>query len=111
MAARFLEATTALGGALVLTATEVVGDTAAKVGNQESVTYGSYVVLAYELQHIFKHNGIGLTNAYWNAFTNVTHTLIGWRFFGEVLTTEQYAGIALVTAGIYLMGMGDEHGV
>jgi multidrug transporter EmrE-like cation transporter len=110
MSAQWLQGTTALGGALVLTATEVVADTAAKVGNQAAITYGGYMVLAYELQEVFKHNGIGLTNAYWNALTNVTHTLIGRQIFGEVLSTQQYVGIGLVTAGIFLMGMGDSHG-
>ena len=107
MSAQWLQNTTALGGALVLTATEVVADTAAKVGNQAGLTYAGYGALAYELQHVLKNNGLGLTNAYWNAFTNVTHTLIGRQFFGEVLTTQQYVGIVLVTAGIFLMRSGD----
>ena len=107
--ANWLESLDSLGGALVLTATEVVGDTAAKVGEQPQLTYGSYVVLAWQLQHIFKHNGIALTNAYWNAFTNVTHTLIGTLFFGEQLSTAQYAGIGCVTVGIYLLGYGKSH--
>lgn len=95
----------------MLTATEVVADTAAKLGNEQAVTYGGYLALAYELQHIFKHNGIGLTNAYWNAFTNLTHTLIGYQFFDERLTTEQYLGIGLVTIGIFFMGKSStQHG-
>ena len=91
-------------GAMVLTAIEVVGDTAAKVGNQPAITYVSYMALAHELQRIFKHNGIALTNAYWNAMTNVTHTLIGTLYFDEKLSTSQYLGIALVTVGILLLG-------
>jgi len=89
-------------GALVLTATEVVGDTAAKAGNAP-LTYASYAALAYELQVILHSNGLALTNAYWNAMTNVTHTLIGKFVFGESLSTQQYTGIALITLGILLL--------
>lgn len=101
---------TALSGALLLTATEVVGDTAAKLGDKPLITYGSYLALAHELQLVFRNNGIALTNAYWNAFTNVTHTILGAVFFGEKLSNYQYAGIGLVTVGILLLGHGDAHG-
>jgi multidrug transporter EmrE-like cation transporter len=94
----------AFHGALVLTAIEVVGDTAAKVGNQPAVTYASYLALAHELQRILPHNGLAVTNAYWNAMTNVTHALIGTLYFDEPLSTAQYWGIAFVTAGILLLG-------
>lgn len=100
---RQLQATTSLQAALVLAATEVVGDTAAKSGNA-LLAYGSYNVLAYELQHVLRHNGLALTNAYWNAFTNLTHTAIGTLFFGESLSSAQYVGIALITSGIVLLG-------
>ncbi len=94
--------------AALLTVTEVVGDTAAKVGGHPQLTYGSYLLLAYELQHVFRRNGIALTNGYWNAFTNVTHTLLGRFLFNETLSTHQYAGLALVTVGICLLGNGGD---
>ena len=94
----------AFHGALVLTAIEVVGDTAAKVGTQPALTYASYLGLAHELQRILPHNGMALTNAYWNAMTTVTHAVIGTLYFDEQLSSTQYLGIGLVTLGILLLG-------
>jgi multidrug transporter EmrE-like cation transporter len=104
MAAAWLGSSSPIGSALVLTATEVVGDTAAKLGETPAITYASYAALAYQLQHVLRRNSLALTNAYWNAFTNVTHTAIGVMFFGEKLTPTQYAGIGAVTLGILLLG-------
>ena len=83
----------------MLTATEVVADAAAKVGNQAAITYGGYMVLAYELQEVFKHNGIGLTNAYWNALTNVTHTLIGRQFSAKYSAPSSILGSGWLQPG------------
>ena len=93
-----------LGAAAVLTAVEVIGDVAAKRGDNDALLYGAYNVNAYVLKNVLAHNGIARTNAYWNAMTNVTHVLIGSIAFGEELTTTDYAGIALITAGILLLG-------
>ena len=54
-----------LGAATVLTATEVAADFAAKQGKYPVITYAGYNALAFELNAVFKNNGIGLTNAYW----------------------------------------------
>ncbi len=98
--------------AALLTAIEVVGDTAAKLGEKDTrffdgnnglVTYGSYIALAFTLQKVLPRNSIAITNAYWNAMTNVTHTLIGSIAFGETLSSRDYLGIALITAGILLL--------
>jgi multidrug transporter EmrE-like cation transporter len=107
---QYLEQLTSAGAAMVLTATEVVGDTAARAGNMPLVTYAAYLLLAYQLQRVFKYNGMGLTNAYWNAYTNITHTVIGMVIFREKLSSQQLVGIALVTLGIVLLGRGDPHG-
>jgi len=102
----------AVQAAGLLTAIEVVGDTAAKLGSSDTrffdgnnglVTYGSYMALAWTLQKVLPQNSIAVTNAYWNAMTNVTHVLIGSLAFGETLSSRDYLGIALITAGILLL--------
>lgn len=110
---QFLNSLEAAG---LLTAIEVVGDTAAKLGandkrffdgNNDLVTYGSYIALAYTLKQVLPRNSIAITNAYWNAMTNITHTLIGTLAFGETLSTQDYLGIGLITAGILLLRNAD----
>lgn len=96
----------------VLTVVEVVADTAAKLGNNDTrffdgynklVCYAGYNSLAYILQEVLPQNSIAITNAYWNAFTNITHALIGSLAFGETLSTSQIGGIALITVGIVML--------
>lgn len=91
-------------GALLLTGTEVLADTAAKSGLALGA-YGGYAALAYELQMILNRdgNGLALTNALWNGMTNVTHTLIGVAVYGEELSARELIGILFVTAGIFLI--------
>jgi len=92
--------------AAILAATEVVADTAAKQNNAV-LCYAGYNALAYILQQVLPNNSIAITNAYWNAFTNVTHTVIGVAMFGETLSTAQYTGIALITGGVLLLSQRD----
>lgn len=101
-----------LGAAALLTAVEVAADTAAKLGDRDSrffdgnntlVAYGGYNALAFILQRVLPQNNLALTNCYWNAMTNVTHTLVGSLAFGEKLTQQQYLGIGVVTLGIFLL--------
>lgn len=96
---------TPVTGALLLTATEVLADVSAKDGNTFGAVLG-YNALALELQKVLNAdgNGLALTNAYWNAMTNLTHAVIGVSFYGETLSQAQIAGILLVTAGIVLLG-------
>lgn len=96
--------------ALVLTATEIVGDVAAKNGDNPLLQYGAYNAISWQLGESLHRNGngIGLQNAYWNAMTNVSHALIGVYVYGEVLTNQQLLGIGLVTAGIYFLGQGKQ---
>lgn len=94
-----------LVAAAVLTATEVVADVSAKQGNLAGALAG-YNLLALELKSFLYDNGakLSLTNAYWNAMTNVTHAILGVTVFGETLSTTQMVGIGFVTAGILLLG-------
>lgn len=96
--------------ALVLTATEIAGDVAAKNGNNPLLQYGAYNAIAWELGETLHRNGngIGLQNAYWNAATNISHALIGMYVYGEELSTQQLFGIGLVSAGIYFMAQGKQ---
>lgn len=99
---KFLEDTNPIQAAGVLTAVELVGDRAAKLGLQEA-TYASYIALAFVLPNVLKDNPLGLTNAYWNAMTNVTGIVIG-VYYGEKYTMQQLAGIALMGAGFLMLG-------
>lgn len=101
-----------VGAAALLTAVETISDTAAKLGDNDKrffdgynsvVLYGGYNATAYVLSKVLKNNSIAITNAYWNAMTTVTHTLIGSLAFGEAISRDEYIGIALITAGIFLM--------
>lgn len=90
--------------ATILAATEVAADVGAKLGKNVLAITG-YNALALQLRY-FLHDGglpIGVTNAYWNAFTNVTHAFIGMYFFEEEITQTQLLGIGFVTLGILLL--------
>lgn len=94
----------------MLTGIEVCADTAAKIDgetfNSDAVLYGGYLSLAYVLRQVLPNNSIALTNAYWNAATNVTHLAIGKMYFGEEITTQQMIGIGVITVGILLVHNG-----
>lgn len=95
---------TPFSAATILTLTEVAADVGAKLGKNVLAVTG-YNALAIQLRYFLHSDGlpISLTNAYWNAMTNLTHTAIGVYFFDEELTTNQYLGIGLVTLGILLL--------
>jgi multidrug transporter EmrE-like cation transporter len=101
-----------VGAAALLTVVESISDTAAKLGDGDkrffdgyntAVLYGGYNATAYVLSKVLKNNSIAITNAYWNAMTTTTHTLIGSLVFNEVITRDEYIGIALITLGIFWM--------
>lgn len=102
----------AFQAASLLTAVEVVADTAAKLGNNDArffdgynnaVLYAGYNLEAFILSKVLKNNSIAITTAYWNAMTTLTHTLVGTLAFGEVLEREDFFGIGLIIAGIFLL--------
>lgn len=88
--------------AVVLTAVEIVGDTAAKM-NSAVTAFASYNVLAYVLTQALPYNNLALTNGYWNAMTNITHAALGVAVFGESLSAAQLLGLVLISGGIILL--------
>ena len=92
----------AFQGALVLTAIECVGDTAAKADGKLP-TFASYNALAYVLTQVLPQNNLAIINGYWNAMTNITHVFIGGYFFGETVTQSQLLGLLLISGGILML--------
>lgn len=85
----------------ILTATELVGDYGAKV-DSIILAHGSYNLLAYELRMMLRTNSLSLVNANWDGISNLATMALGY-YMGERLTTTQYVGAAMISAGIYLL--------
>lgn len=88
---------------VILTLTEMFGDYGAKVQNP-ALSYVSYVALSYELQSMMKEPraSIALANAYWDGISNIMTMAMGY-YMGEQLTTIQWSGCFLISAGIFLL--------
>lgn len=91
----------AIKAAAVLNAIELVGDYGVKTDNN-LLMYGGYNAMAYVL-HETASTRLGLVNAYWNALSNVTVTMLGY-YMGERMSSMQYAGVATIAAGIWMLG-------
>lgn len=91
----------AIKAAALLNAIELVGDYGGKTNNNV-LLYGGYNTMAYVLHESMRTQPLGLVNAYWNAFSNLTVTMLG-VYMGETYTTMQYAGIATIAAGIWML--------
>lgn len=94
---------TTVEAATVLTGIQIVADTAAKAQLEPVIYYGGYLLNAYVLREVLVNNGMGRTNAFWNAGTTISHVLIGHYLFGESLSTTQEIGVALIVTGIFLL--------
>ena len=94
---------------VLLTLTESVGDYALKVfatnGSKPMLGLGMtvYAGLAGMLAWLFKFNGLAITNAFWDATSNVLTMFMGAVLFKETYTARQWAGMVAVTLGIALM--------
>ncbi len=91
-----------VGGALAMSAAELVADAAAK-SQRYWVSVPAYAGLGFMWTTLLKNNPLGLTNLYWNAMTNWGNIVVG-AWFGEQLSSSQYIGAILITAGILLLG-------
>lgn len=89
--------------ALLLTITEAVGDYNAKKGNL-ILSLIPYHLLGAELFITLQKNPLALTNAYWDAFSNIMTFGIGYAL-GERYSTMQYSGMVLISAGIMMLAM------
>jgi multidrug transporter EmrE-like cation transporter len=93
----------------ILTAVEAFGDTALKnyaIGAGPvflGLGVTVYGILAGVLAWLFKFNGLAITNAMWDATSNVMTMGLGYFLFKETYTIKQWIGMATVAAGILLM--------
>ena len=94
---------------VLLTLSESVGDYALKIfttnGSKVMLGIGMavYAGLAGLLAWLFKFNGLAITNAFWDATSNVLTMFMGAVLFGETYTVRQWIGMVAVTLGITLM--------
>lgn len=101
-----MEGLTSFQSGAILTLTEFIGDWGAKVGN-DVATFGGYNALAWELRGMLRNNPLSLVNAYWDGISNIMTMGLGYAM-GERLTTSQYAGAFLITAGIFMLQNGKQ---
>ena len=92
---------TSLVAGTVLTLTELVGDYGAKQGN-ELLAFGFYNLLAFELLVFLQQGSFVLVNANWDAISNLATFALGFAL-GERFTNTQYAGMVLISLGLFLV--------
>lgn len=96
-----MEDTNAFNEAIQLTLIELIGDYGAKVDNP-LLTYGGYNALGWKLTSALKNNSLILTNSYWDGLSNIMTTILGWSL-GERPSANQWIGIILISAGIFVL--------
>lgn len=101
-----MEGVSSFQSGVILTLTEFVGDYGAKIQN-DFMTFGGYNALAFELRGMLRNKPLSLVNAYWDGISNIMTMGLGYTM-GERLTTEQYAGAFLISAGLFLLSKGKQ---
>jgi multidrug transporter EmrE-like cation transporter len=102
-------ALTPFRGGLLLTLVESVGDYALKrfaTGGSPAFSalgFGVYGALAAILVWLFKTLGLAITNAYWDALSNVAGMAMGFFLLQESYTLRQWIGMILLTFGMVLV--------
>lgn len=100
--------TPALGG-IILTFVEGAGDLALKkyaIGGAPwlfAFGTGIYILLAVVLTWLFKTLGFAITNAYWDATSNLFTMGVGYLILKESYTPTQWIGMIIVSLGLYLI--------
>ena len=96
-------------GGLLLTLVESVGDYALKrfaTGGSPAffaLGFGVYGALAGILVWLFKTLGLAITNAYWDALSNIAGMAMGFFLLKESYTFRQWIGMTLLTLGMFLV--------
>lgn len=101
-----MEQLTSLQAGIVLTLTEAVGDYGAKI-DSVPLTFGGYNALAWELRGMLRNKPLALVNGYWDGISNVMTMALGYAL-GERLTTNQWIGAAMISAGLFLLTDGPQ---
>lgn len=63
-----------------------------------------YLGVVYFLYRSYSQGNFAITNAFWNAFTTVLVSVIGWVYYKEHLTTIELVGVSLVVLGFGIIG-------
>jgi multidrug transporter EmrE-like cation transporter len=94
--------------ALVLTILESAANALLKAASQRAGAWLSptaaalYLLIPYVLQTAIIKNNLGIVNAAWNVGTTLSNIFVG-MYFGETYTLKQFAGITLITLGIFMI--------
>lgn len=62
-----------------------------------------YLVVVFLLWKSYHYKGVGYINVIWSGITTAFMLLIGYFFFGERLSKEEWIGTAFILFGIALM--------
>jgi multidrug transporter EmrE-like cation transporter len=98
-----------LQGGVILTLVESVGDYALKrfaTGGSPlffAIGFGIYGALAAILVWLFKSLGFAITNAYWDATSNIITMAVGYFLLHESYTVRQWIGMGVLTLGMLLI--------
>ena len=64
----------------------------------------AYAGVAYVYYLMLKSGTkLAIANAFWNAGTGLTVTIVGWLMFGQKLTMRQVIGLIITTIGITIL--------
>ena len=64
----------------------------------------AYAGVAYIYYLMLKAGSkLAIANAFWNAGTGLTVTIVGWLMFGQKLTMRQLVGLVVTTIGITIL--------
>lgn len=87
--------------AVKLSLIEIVGDYAAWKG-YSIIAFGSYNFLCYSLIQYLKGGSLVLVNSNWDAISNILTTILG-IMGGETFSSQQYLGLFMISAGLFLL--------
>ena len=92
----------------IITMTELLGDVNLKLFATTNHFFNFYVgifiyvILALQLAVGFQTMGVGWLNGAWDGTSTLMSTLVGYAM-GERLSGQQYVGLGLIIAGLYLL--------
>lgn len=92
----------------IITMTELIGDINLKTFATTNLHFHLfagiflYVILALELGVGFQTMGLGWLNGAWDGTSTLVSVLAGYAM-GEKLSGQQYLGLGLIIAGLYLL--------
>jgi multidrug transporter EmrE-like cation transporter len=66
--------------------------------------YGAYAILLAMFIKAIKEKGLLWANTAWDGWSNIATGLVALVLLGERPTGKELAGIALVSAGLFLLG-------